>query len=149
MKSKLNIPVILLTTFTLLMVSCKKQNTPEYFAQTEVNFSYTEPDSVTDSIHPVTVNIDCQAVNAPEYRGSLEPYAKDAYWKLSMDQSEKILKSYNFAIIDGLSAQYHQQVNVTRGDTVVFALSGKFQVKVSADETKVYLIDKVDSLIVP
>ena len=149
MKSKLNIPVIILATITLLMASCKKQNIPEYFAKTDVNLSYSLPDSVTDSIHPATVTIQCQAVNAPQYKGSLDQYANDAYWKLTMDQMGKIKHSYKFAVIHGLSAQYNELVNVTRGDTVVFALTGKFQVKVSADETKVYLIDKVDSLIVP
>ncbi|GET32871.1 hypothetical protein PbJCM13498_17340 [Prolixibacter bellariivorans] len=149
MKRKQYIPVILLISFTLLVTSCKKQDIPEYFAQTNVSFSYTTPDGATDSIHPVTVNVDCKAINHPEYKGSLEPYAKDSYWKLTMDQTGKIEHKYNFAIIDGLTAQYNQLVNVTRGDTVVFALSGKFQVNISADQTKVYLIDKVDTLIVP
>jgi hypothetical protein len=149
MKRKQYIPVILFLSFTLLVASCKKQDIPEYFAQTNVSFSYTMPADTTDSIHPVTVNVNCEAINHPEYKGSLESYSKDSYWKLTMDQTGKIEHKYNFAIIDGLTAQYNQLVNVTRGDTVIFALSGKFQVNISADQTKVYLIDKVDTLIVP
>lgn len=149
MKSKLNIPVILLICLTLGVASCKKQNTPEYFAQTKVDVSYATPDGATDSIHPVTVTINCEAVNHPEFKGSLDPYANDSYWKLTMEEGGKISHKYNFAVIDGLTALYNQSVEVTRGDTVTFAISGKFQMKVSADVTKVYLIDQVDTLIVP
>lgn len=149
MKRKLYLPVILMFVLSVLFFSCKKQDTPTYFAQTEVNLSYATPDGATDSIHPVIVSVNCDAVNHPEYRGSLEPYANDAYWKLSMLQSGKIDHNYNFAVINGLTALYQQTVNVTRGDTVTFSLSGKFQVKVSANETKVYIIDQVDTLFVP
>ena len=149
MKSKLNITVILLICFSLGVASCKKQDAPEYFAQTKVNFSYAEPDGATDSVHPVTVTVNCEAINHPEFKGSLEPYANDSYWKLTMAEEGKINHTYNFAITDGLTALYNQLVEVTRGDTVIFTLSGKFQMNISADVTKVYLIDQVDTLIVP
>ncbi|GET30347.1 hypothetical protein SD074_25490 [Prolixibacter sp. SD074] len=131
------------------LASCKKQNIPEYFAQAKVDFTYAEPDGATDSIHPVTVTINCEAVNHPEFKGSLAPYANDSYWKLTMAEEGKISHTYNFAVTDGLTAIYNQSVEVTRGDTVIFALSGKFQMNVSADVTKVYLINQSDTLIVP
>lgn len=138
----------------LLFSGCKKVDNPLDFATTsvEMEYSYGAIDNETGTI-PLTVTVNCEAMNHPDYAGSLADFTDVSLWEASLNQanSNSLLDDLDevFPAQKGLSASFVQNSTVYAGDVVVFELNGAFEITLSEDLTKIYTVEKVDTLFVP